>query len=70
MFFMISGLYMALILSDKYRRSLKTFYVNRALRIFPTYWLVLLLCALFLRGDVTALFPSSLAARRSARAEH
>ena len=33
LFFMISGFYMSLILTDKYKNSIKTFYVNRALRI-------------------------------------
>ncbi len=41
-FFMISGFYMALILNEKYARSYKTFYVNRFLRIYPSYYLVAL----------------------------
>lgn len=36
-FFMISGFYMALILSESYS-SLRAFYINRFLRLFPTYW--------------------------------
>lgn len=43
-FFMISGFYMALILNEKYTGS-GSFYVfitNRILRIFPVYWVVLL----------------------------
>jgi len=44
-FFIISGFYMALILSEKYTSSLGTnlrlFYSNRALRILPLLWLVL-----------------------------
>jgi peptidoglycan/LPS O-acetylase OafA/YrhL len=51
LFFMISGFYMSLILTDKYKNSLKTFYLNRALRIFPTYWLVLLLGIFFISAD-------------------
>jgi len=39
-FFLISGFYMALILNERYI-SLKDFYVNRFLRIFPIYWLIL-----------------------------
>jgi len=39
-FFSISGFYMALILSGRYR-SLKEFYVSRWLRIFPPYYAVL-----------------------------
>ncbi len=43
-FFMISGFYMALILSEKYvgPGSLKVFVLNRVLRLFPAYWAVLL----------------------------
>lgn len=37
-FFMISGFYMALILSTKYQTNLKTFYKNRFLKLFPLYW--------------------------------
>ena len=43
-FFVISGFYMALILNQKYNRcSVAVFYTNRLLRLFPTYWLVLLI---------------------------
>lgn len=43
-FFIISGFYMALILDQKYRASggLWLFYSNRALRLFPLYFLFLL----------------------------
>lgn len=41
-FFVISGFYMAFILNGKYH-LMENFYWNRALRIFPTYWFVLLL---------------------------
>jgi peptidoglycan/LPS O-acetylase OafA/YrhL len=43
-FFIVSGYYMALILSEKYvgRSAVKTFWINRALKIYPAYWLVLL----------------------------
>lgn len=40
-FFIISGFYMALILDGKYTSKI-SFYISRALRIFPIYWLVLL----------------------------
>lgn len=40
MFYMISGFYMALVLTEKYSASPVGFYVNRALRLFPTYWVV------------------------------
>lgn len=41
-FFVISGFYMSLILASKYR-DVKTFYLNRALRLYPTYLLITLL---------------------------
>ena len=40
-FFMISGFYMALVLNEKYNEP-KSFYINRLLRLFPTYWAVLI----------------------------
>jgi len=44
-FFIISGFYMALILTEKYRGPGQTrlFYSNRFLRLFPLYWVVLFL---------------------------
>lgn len=39
-FFIISGFYMALILDGKYQSKF-TFYISRALRIFPLYWIAL-----------------------------
>ena len=45
-FFMISGFYMALILSEKYTNN-KTFISNRFLKIFPTYWIILVLCLIY-----------------------
>jgi peptidoglycan/LPS O-acetylase OafA/YrhL len=49
-FFIISGFYMALILKEKYigKGAYKLFITNRFLRIFPTYWVVLLLVILFI----------------------
>jgi peptidoglycan/LPS O-acetylase OafA/YrhL len=41
-FFLISGFYMALVLNERYA-ELGSFYFNRALRLLPTYWAVLLL---------------------------
>lgn len=45
LFFVVSGFYMALILSEKYNQpggtGTRLFYSNRALRIFPLLWLVL-----------------------------
>ena len=44
-FFIISGFYMALILTEKYNGPGQTrlFYSNRFLRLFPLYWVVLFL---------------------------
>lgn len=45
-FYIISGFYMALILNEKYvgiNSSYKLFITNRLLRLFPIYWIVLLL---------------------------
>jgi len=39
-FFMISGFYMALVLSTTYRTSKIEFWVARLLRIFPLYWMI------------------------------
>lgn len=43
-FFLVSGFYIALILDQKYK-SIRLFYVNRALRLYPIY---LIVCALVL----------------------
>ena len=39
-FFMISGFYMCLVLDKTYRHGVRHFYFNRALRLFPIYWVV------------------------------
>jgi peptidoglycan/LPS O-acetylase OafA/YrhL len=48
LFFIISGFYMSLILSEKYigPGSYKLFITNRALKIFPIYWVMLILTLL------------------------
>ena len=48
-FFMISGFYMALVLTEKYNKKsdYKLFISNRFLKVFPTYWLVLILCIIY-----------------------
>jgi len=58
LFYVISGFYMGLILTEKYQRTggWKIFYVNRALRLLPIYYFVLaltlLLCGFaLLRGE-------------------
>ena len=42
-FYIISGFYMAMILSERYKDKLYFFYTNRILRLYPIYWVVLLL---------------------------
>jgi peptidoglycan/LPS O-acetylase OafA/YrhL len=37
-FFLLSGFYMALVLSTRYRGRTRDFYFNRFLRLFPLYW--------------------------------
>lgn len=39
-FYVISGFYMSLVLSGKYRDRKLAFYEARALRLLPTYWIV------------------------------
>lgn len=48
-FFMISGFYMALILTEKYNKKsdYRLFISNRFLKIYPTYWLILILCFIY-----------------------
>ena len=59
MFYMISGFLISFILlKDKSYAKLSSFYKNRALRIFPVYWVVaaLALVAYFFQGDKLAEF--------------
>jgi peptidoglycan/LPS O-acetylase OafA/YrhL len=44
-FYIISGFYMAMVLTEKYNKpgANYQFYINRALKIYPTYWLILIL---------------------------
>ncbi|SDN26427.1 acyltransferase [Polaromonas sp. JS666] len=45
MFFLISGFYMAMVWNERYRHyksPVRSFYVSRALRIYPVYFIVLL----------------------------
>ena len=49
-FFMISGFYMALVLNEKYigeHKSYKLFITNRLIRLFPSYWTVLICVLIF-----------------------
>jgi peptidoglycan/LPS O-acetylase OafA/YrhL len=52
-FYIISGFYMTLILNEKYigtNNSYKLFITNRFLRLYPIYWIILLLTVLFSIG--------------------
>lgn len=40
-FFIISGFYMALVLDTRYRGNLKNFYLNRFIRLYPLYLIML-----------------------------
>ncbi len=58
-FFAISGFYIAMILSETYntRESVRVFYYNRFLRLFPIYWAVLSVSVCYYLA--TALITSS-----------
>ena len=47
-FYVISGYYMAMILEEKYQSAIGTFYLNRALRIWPSYLFALFLSIFYL----------------------
>lgn len=57
-FFVISGFYMALILDNKYESKI-VFYLNRFLRIFPIYWIVLFLTVALALGKTSLLGSST-----------
>ena len=59
-FFMISGFYMALVLTEKYNKKsdYKLFISNRFLKVFPTYWIILILCIIF-RFILFKVYPNS-----------
>ncbi len=48
-FFIISGFYMSLILNEKYvgENSYRLFITNRLLKLYPIYWVVLLVSIIF-----------------------
>jgi len=55
-FFIMSGFYMAMVLDTKYMKmpapdGVRAFYLNRALRIYPSYWLILCVSALLMLRD-------------------
>lgn len=54
LFFIVSGFYMAMILNGKYSSYL-SFVINRALKLFPAYWIVLILCVIYSESKITGL---------------
>lgn len=47
LFYIISGFYMAMVLNTKYKEKTIKFYLNRFLRLWPTYIIVLILACIF-----------------------
>lgn len=60
-FYVISGFYMSLILTDRYSGRVADFYANRSLRLYPVYWLSLLLtlAAIWFSGRLGPLWSSA-----------
>lgn len=60
-FFIISGFYMSMVLNSKYTKELSSFYINRFLRLWPTYLVSVLFVVLFLNdfNQLTALLSNS-----------
>jgi peptidoglycan/LPS O-acetylase OafA/YrhL len=44
LFFIISGFYMAMIFHKHYSGNASRFFVSRAMRLFPAYWLTMIFC--------------------------
>lgn len=65
-FFVISGLYMAMILTERYQASISGFYASRILKLLPIYWVVgFLMVAVqlyFDSGIINTYLPSTPAA--------
>ena len=61
-FYIISGFYMAMVLTEKYtgKGSGYLFYTNRALKIYPVYWLNLILLILFNLVTLAWHYPGTL----------
>jgi peptidoglycan/LPS O-acetylase OafA/YrhL len=58
-FFVISGFYMAMVLNGKYKDLRPyAFYKSRALRLFPAYYIGLLLCILVTYPNLANFFPN------------
>lgn len=73
-FFIVSGFYISMIIDEKYSRAehgVRTFFINRALRLLPAYWAVLVLGAILMAigirsGDWSAFAPTVSFIRRLA----
>jgi peptidoglycan/LPS O-acetylase OafA/YrhL len=58
-FFIISGFYIAMVVNEKYsslEKGTRRFYLNRALRLYPAYWVVLILYAIVFHFSGTPSF--------------
>lgn len=58
-FFIISGFYMSLIINTKYRKlpdATRRFYLNRALRLYPTQWVLLVIYGVLYAASGTPSF--------------
>lgn len=58
-FYIVSGFLITLVIIEKYERRLFLFYSNRALRIYPIYWVCLLLYLLVNALVVYGIAPTS-----------
>ena len=64
-FFLLSGFYMTLVLDRKYKNKTKSFLLSRALRLYPLYWIALVLTwvmqfnsSLIMPAGFVTLFPA------------
>src|SRR5690349_18914439 len=58
-FYIVSGFYMALVLNKKYAHA-RQFYINRFIRLYPTYWAILIMVTLAMVAVGRPSFVSSI----------
>jgi peptidoglycan/LPS O-acetylase OafA/YrhL len=51
-FFIVSGFLMSMVLTEKYCGQTSRFYLGRALRLYPTYWIVVFACIFLSRAGI------------------
>ena len=61
-FFVISGFYMALVLNEKYQDNVSGFYMARFLRLWPAYFIVVVITLVFIRPFNAGIYVSLVAA--------